>query len=84
MLHTSLRVIHQTDRFTVTKFTDGVSVALVIEALDRKTHDTIAVRAFSHDAATIALANMAQNAKATFEPGREFTTDDILQSYFSL
>lgn len=82
MLNSSLRVIHRTDRHVVTRFGGRLSQqVVVVERL--MNHKVIDVRALSGRDADNMLRAIGSNARATFEPGREFTTDNILDPLFS-
>lgn len=82
MLHTSLRVIHQTDRFTVTKF--GWGAVYVVEKLSAsgmttevRAFDGLAAHKFEQDwSATIARST---NTRPIAEP---FAVDNFLASLF--
>lgn len=87
MLHTSLKVIHQTDRFTVTKFeaTAGSATfpAVVIERLDNR--HTVSVKVFSGPTAESFLKDwrdtIAQSVN-TRPVAKPFAVDDFLCFFF--
>jgi hypothetical protein len=86
MLYTSLRVIHQTDRFTVTKFgKPGGALAVVIEELDPRSHETVGALAFGGlDALSVLdeMGKVIRREAESFAPTKPFGVDELLSRYF--
>lgn len=87
MLHTSLRVIHQTDRFTVTKFEaaagQSTAAVVVVEQLDNR--NTVCIKSFAGDSATMFLdmwrATISQSVN-TRPVAKPFAVDEFLLTFF--